>query len=157
MDSMRDAAGFSSRDVFRTNVLGPLALTSRITDAMRRRKAAGSILFITSIHQWVVKRDPPYSASKAALGMLVKELAVELASSGIRVNGIAPGYIEVDDKERPIRHRYTPLYGTSIDPAYIGRTAVYLASDYFSKYTTGTVVKIDAGLSLYNHSVDETR
>jgi len=37
----------------------------------------------------------------------------------------------------------------------IGRAAAYLASEHFSKHTTGTVLKIDAGLSLVNHLVYE--
>jgi NAD(P)-dependent dehydrogenase (short-subunit alcohol dehydrogenase family) len=79
---------------------------------------------------------------------------VELAPHNIRVNGIAPGYIDEDKKGRPIPHRYTPLHRSSISSLYVGRAAVYLSSEYFSKYTTGSVLKIDAGLSLYNHLLD---
>jgi NAD(P)-dependent dehydrogenase (short-subunit alcohol dehydrogenase family) len=114
----------------------------------------GSITFISSIHQWVVMRDAAYSSSKAALGMLIKELAISLAPHKIRVNGIAPGYVAENEQGESISDRYAPLYKSSIGPCYIGRAAVYLASEYFSKFTTGTVLKIDAGLSLYNHMVD---
>jgi len=140
--------------VFGTNLFGPLYLTKRISEIMIKKKIQGSLLFISSIHQWFIRRIASYSASKAAIGMLIKELAVDLAQHRIRVNGIAPGYIGEDKKGRPIPNRYTPLYRSSINPSYIGRAAVYLSSDYFSKYTTGSVLKIDAGLSLYNHLVD---
>jgi NAD(P)-dependent dehydrogenase (short-subunit alcohol dehydrogenase family) len=137
--------------VFDTNVFGPMYLTKLISQMMIDNQIQGSIIFITSIHQWTISRLQSYSTSKAALGMIIKELALDLASHKIRVNGIAPGYIEEDEKGKPIIHRYTPLYNSSINPCYIGRAAVYLSSDYFSKFTTGTVLKIDAGLSLYNH------
>jgi NAD(P)-dependent dehydrogenase (short-subunit alcohol dehydrogenase family) len=140
--------------VFDTNVLGPAYLTKRVSQMMIDRHIHGSILFVTSIHQWVIRRIPSYSASKAALGMIIKELAVELAPYKIRVNGIAPGYVKEGADGIPVEHEYTPLHGSSINPCYIGRAAVYLSSDYFSKFTTGTVLKIDAGLSLYNHLVD---
>lgn len=139
------------RDLFETNFFGPVELTRKVAGGMLKEGRGGSLLFLTSIHQWVVRGIPGYSASKGALAMLVKELAVELAPGGIRVNGIAPGYVALDPKGKPIRHEYTPLHNTSIDPDYIGRAAVYLASDYFSRHTTGTILKVDGGLSLYNH------
>jgi NAD(P)-dependent dehydrogenase (short-subunit alcohol dehydrogenase family) len=121
---------------------------------MINHKIGGSIIFITSIHQWTIRKLMSYSASKAALGMMIKELALELAPDQIRVNGIAPGWVMLDSQGNPLNSKHTPLYQCSIDPCYIGRAAVYLASDYFSYSTTGTVLKIDAGLSLYNHIVD---
>lgn len=137
--------------IFDTNVLGPSYLTKNIAQTMIESKICGSIIFITSIHQWTVCGNSSYSTSKAALGMLVKELAMEYAQYKIRVNGIAPGWTAEDDCGNPLYHESTPLYKSSINPCYIGRAAVYLASSYFSKFTTGSIIKIDAGLSLHNH------
>lgn len=138
---------------FHTNVFGPMYLTKLISQMMSCNSIDGSIIFITSMHQQEISRWPSYSSSKAALGMIIKELAVELAPAGIRVNGIAPGWVAEDEQENAFYHEYTPLYQSSINPPYIGRAAVYLASNYFSKFTTGTVLKIDGGLSLYNYRV----
>ena len=140
--------------VFGTNVFGPVYLTKLISQTMIDNHVNGSIIFITSIHQWTIRRRPSYSASKASLGMIIKEFALDLAPYKIRVNGIAPGLVKEEGDGKPITTKYTPLYNSSIDPSYIGRAAVYLASDYFSRFTTGSVIKIDAGLSLYNHQVD---
>jgi NAD(P)-dependent dehydrogenase (short-subunit alcohol dehydrogenase family) len=137
--------------VYHTNIFGPLDLTQHISKMMVDHQIEGSVIFITSIHQWIVRRGAGYSSSKAALGMIIKELALELAPYKIRVNGIAPGYVREDKDGKPLPHQYTPLHNTSINSCFIGRAAVYLASDFFSKMTTGTVIKIDAGLSLYNH------
>ena len=141
------------QQTFQTNVFGPLYLTRLVAEQMIANGVQGSILFLTSIHQDVISRWPSYSASKAALAMLIKELAVELAPAMIRVNGIAPGWVVEEEHGQPLRHEYTPLHGCSIAPCYIGRAAVYLAADYFSAFTTGTVLKLDGGLSLYNHRV----
>jgi len=143
------------RRLYNINVFGPLDLTQHISQMMIDHQINGSIIFITSIHQWIVRRSAGYSSSKAALGMIIKELALELALYKIRVNGIAPGYVKEDRDGKPLLHKYTPLHNTSINPCFIGRAAVYLASDFFSKFTTGAVIKIDAGLSLHNHLVDQ--
>jgi NAD(P)-dependent dehydrogenase (short-subunit alcohol dehydrogenase family) len=136
---------------FRTNVFGPIYLTKLIAQIMINTGTLGSILFVTSIHDTTIRRIPSYSASKAALSMIVKELAMELAPHGIRVNGIAPGCVQEDERGNTFSYMNVPLHKSSINPAYIGRAAVYLSSDYFSKFTTGSTIKIDAGATLHNH------
>jgi hypothetical protein len=49
--------------------------------------------------------------------------------------------------------RVAPLHQSSIRPCYIGRAAVYLSANHYSFHTTGSVLKIDAGLSLSNYLV----
>ncbi len=83
--------------------------------------------------------------------MIINELALELAPHNIRVNGIAPGAVGEDEEGEPLPHNDTPLHGTKVGPQYVGRAAAYLASDYFSRHTTGTVLKIDGGLSLHHY------
>ncbi|MFA6055618.1 MAG: SDR family oxidoreductase [Thermodesulfovibrionales bacterium] len=138
---------------FNTNVFGPMYLTKLITKMMISSNIRGCILFVTSIHQSVPIKWLCYSSSKAALGMTVKELSLNLASRGIRVNGIAPGWVSENEQGMPFDFKYAPLHKTSINPCYIGRAAVYLASDYFSKFTTGSVITIDAGLSLFHYQM----
>jgi NAD(P)-dependent dehydrogenase (short-subunit alcohol dehydrogenase family) len=137
--------------VFHTNVFGPLYLTKCIGQVMVSHNIPGSILFTTSIHEAVTSRWLHYSSSKAALRMIVKELAIDLADHGIRVNGIAPGWVAEDDSGKTYAFRHAPLHRSSIHPCYIGRAAVYLASEYFSKFTTGTIITVDAGLSLHSY------
>jgi NAD(P)-dependent dehydrogenase (short-subunit alcohol dehydrogenase family) len=144
-----DAGDFEM--TYRTNVFGPMRLTTACADMMIAGGVAGSIIFITSIHQKTVRRVAAYSSSKAALAMVIKELALELAPHRIRVNGIAPGFVQEDEQGGAVPHTDTPLEQSSIPPRYIGRAAVYLAADYFSRFTTGTILKVDAGLSLVNY------
>jgi NAD(P)-dependent dehydrogenase (short-subunit alcohol dehydrogenase family) len=136
---------------YRTNILGPLHLTMGCVDMMIARGVAGSIIFVTSIHQDAVCHTAAYSSSKAALAMVIKELALELAPRRIRVNGIAPGFVKDDGQGRAESHAETPLMQSSVPPRFIGRAAVYLAADYFSQHTTGSVLTIDGGLSLVNY------
>lgn len=150
----RDVRDIESwRRAFETNVFGPIHLTNRVSIPMRDRGAGGCILFLSSIHQWGVRLNPSYGASKGAIGMIVKELAVDLAPHGIRVNGIAPGWIALDEAGHPHAHPYTLLGGASISPDYVARAAVFLASDHYSGFTTGATLTVDGGLSLYNHSI----
>ena len=142
------------RATFETNVFGALYLTKLITNSMVSNQIKGCIVFLSSIHQWTIRSVPSYSASKAALGMVIKELAAEMAAFGIRVNGIAPGLVAEEGERGPIYYEHALLHRSSITPQYIGRAAVYLASSYFSEFTTGTLLKIDDGLSLYNHYSD---
>ena len=119
---------------------------------MAQAGVAGSIVFLTSIHQEsVFTRTRAYGPTKAAIGMLIKQLAIELAPHRIRVNGIAPGDVREDEAGNVVPYGYTPLEGTSIPFPFIARGVVYLASDYYSRYTTGAVLTIDAGLSLFNY------
>ncbi|MEE9190600.1 MAG: SDR family oxidoreductase [Candidatus Neomarinimicrobiota bacterium] len=134
--------------IFQTNVFGPLYLTGLITQLMAQNIIQGSIIFLTSIHQWTENRNILYSSSKAAVGMIVKELASELLQDKIRVNAIAPGWVEEDNAGRAIKASDRVIHKTSINPKYIARAAVYLASEHYSRFTTGTVLKIDGGLIL---------
>ena len=145
-------AASDMRQVLETNVIGPAYLTDLISRQMMERGLPASILFVSSIHQETVHRwSAAYSASKGALGMLIKELALDLARHQIRVNGIAPGFVEEDQNGATVPWPYTPLGGSSISPAYVGRAAVYLTAEYFSRHTTGSIVTIDGGLSLFNY------
>lgn len=136
------------QEVMDTNVLAPLYLSRLVAQTMIQREVAGSIVFITSVHATHYHGDQIYSATKASLGMVINELAVSLAQHGIRVNGIAPGATN----ERPDgTMRYAPnvpLRHEPVRPCYIGRAAVFLASDYFSYCTTGATLIVDSGLSL---------
>lgn len=135
---------------FNTNVFGPMHLTRLIATQMLKESIQGSIIFITSMHQFETIGFASYSASKAALGMIIKELAIELGTFGIRVNGIAPGWVTEDEQGSGKPYPITPLQ-SSIPPDYIGRAAVYLATDYFSKFTTGSILTIDAGASAVSY------
>lgn len=146
------SAGFldTSRDellsTFQVNVFGPFEFSQSVVKSMIERKIEGSILFTSSTHQDVTMLRPAYSASKAALAMMVKELALELTPTyGIRVNGVAPGVVAIlGEENRSSEH--VPI-GYSAVPEDIGKAMVFLASDAAS-YITGHTLVVDGAFSL---------
>lgn len=93
-----------------------------------------------------------YAASKAGVIAFTKSLARELASRGVRVNAIAPGFIDSDmtrvlsDKVKEAVKAEVPL-GRFGEPGEIAGAALYLASPLAS-YVTGTVIVVDGGMSM---------
>ena len=93
-----------------------------------------------------------YAASKGAINSFTRALAAELASRGVTVNAIAPGFIETDMSEA-VRNKAGDLIKKMIpmrrlgQPDDIARVAVFLASAD-SAYLTGQILTVDGGLSL---------
>jgi 3-oxoacyl-[acyl-carrier protein] reductase len=126
-------------------------LVSRITARDMIHKRAGSIINMSSvvgIHGNGGQAN--YAASKAGLIGLTKSLARETASRGVRVNAIAPGFIESDmttampeaAKEKVIGLIPLKRVGT---PGDIAQAALFLGSDA-SSYITGQVLAVDGGM-----------
>jgi len=144
--------------VLHANLRGPWFLTRAVAAEMVRRHAAGAILFISSLHDHVVRRRPHYSASKAAVAMLVRELAYELGPHGIRVNAISPGVIvsasvpesSTDEAER--LRGLVRLGGEPGRPEHVAHMAAVLLCDHWSGYVTGANVPVDGGLGLVTWS-----
>lgn len=93
-----------------------------------------------------------YAASKGAINAFTRALAVELASRGVTVNAVAPGFIETDMSEA-VRNKAGDLIKKMIpmrrlgQPEDIARTVVFLAGPD-SAYITGQVLVVDGGLGL---------
>jgi NAD(P)-dependent dehydrogenase (short-subunit alcohol dehydrogenase family) len=144
-------------EVFATNLHGPWFLTRQLARGMIRAGTGGSILFISSVHDRYLRRFPHYSASKAAVAMLVRELAHELGPHGVRVNAISPGWILTGDRPPEDRMREVASRipaGMPGEPDDVARLAVVLLSNAWSRYVTGTNLTVDGGLSLNNWLMD---
>ncbi len=138
------------------NVEAPLCLTQNMAQHLIKRKAAGSILNVSSISGSMPSIGSCLnSCSKAGLDMLTKSAALELAPYNIRVNGIAPGatetesnqpYIQQDPKGWQSMIKKIPL-GRAGLPQDIGMLAVFLASEA-SGWITGVTVICDGGTTL---------
>ena len=117
------------------------------------RQQGGSIVNNSSIcGQVAIKNIVAYNASKGGVNMLTRTLAVEWAPYNIRVNAIAPAYMDVfmpgaqtehdEEKEQSIRE-LTPLGRRGKAEELVG-PVVFLASDA-SSYVTGEVLMVDGG------------
>jgi 3-oxoacyl-[acyl-carrier protein] reductase len=113
-------------------------------------KQPGSFLLLTSLHAGTPRNLPHYSTAKAALAMLVKELARTYGRFGIRVNALVPGAIAAGGfVADPALARHIPLgrLGRSEDLAPM---ALAVLSNRVSAYVTGAAIVVDGGLSLMN-------
>ena len=145
--------------IFAVNLRGPWFLTRGLTPSMGAAAAGGAIVFVSSLHDTFVRSFPAYSASKAAVAMLVKELAVDLAPRGIRVNAVSPGAIQTahvpppaDERERARLRELIPLGGLG-DSHQVARMIAVLLSEEWSGYVTGANVRVDGGLGLHSWSL----
>jgi NAD(P)-dependent dehydrogenase (short-subunit alcohol dehydrogenase family) len=152
MDPIRSFTEFPLDDwqaVLDVNLTGTLLA---IQSAARRMPNGGSIITLASIASKQPEAGTPsYSVSKAGVWMLTKFAAKSLATAGIRVNAIGPGFIETNMTavvsaipqlwDRFLPHIPMARMGTT---AEIANTALFLASDE-SSYTTGEIFHVDGG------------
>ncbi|MTJ06105.1 MAG: SDR family oxidoreductase [Sediminimonas qiaohouensis] len=127
-----------------------------IRPALAQMREGGAIVCLSSIMGVAYGWDEHvhYSSAKAGVVGLVRGLAVEIAKRGIRVNGVAPGYIRtaqllseensLGPKAAEIASPYIPM-GRLGDPEEIASVIGFLASSEAS-YLTGQVVTVDGGL-----------
>lgn len=143
------------QSVLLTHVVGSHALTRAVAPGMTAR-GHGSILFIASMASlFGIPQVMAYSAAKSAYLGMVRTLATELSGNGVRVNAIAPGWIETamsrqalakdEARARRILAR-TPAARLGV-PADVGWAAVYLASPA-ARFVTGAVLPVDGGASI---------
>jgi NAD(P)-dependent dehydrogenase (short-subunit alcohol dehydrogenase family) len=137
--------------IFATNARGAFLL-ARAAGPYLLAQGRGVVLFVTSVHEEVAtEKLAAYCASKGAVRMLARVLALEWAGRGVRVNCLAPGYVETSMTAgiRGNQHLLgrvldqTPLRRLAT-PGEIAAAAVYLVSDAAS-FVTGTSLVLDGG------------
>jgi NAD(P)-dependent dehydrogenase (short-subunit alcohol dehydrogenase family) len=134
------------------NIIGTAMCVKHAANAMKRR--GGSIITISSVAGAKVQKwMAAYSTTKAALEMLTKCAAVELAPFNIRVNCIEPGYVET---ESTIDHLSDGLKAQCLDHTLLrrpgdvleqGDAVLYFASD-MGKWVTGQILGVCGGMSV---------
>ena len=143
------------RNVLDTHLLGAHALTCAVLPGMRARRH-GVILYTASMASlFGIPNVLAYSAAKTAMLGVVRTMAVEYGGEGIRVNAIAPGWIDSDmtrnaTQRDPARMeriiQRTPL-GRFGDAEDVGLAALYLASPA-GKFINGVCLPVDGGVSI---------
>lgn len=134
-----------------TNLKGAWLMAQAVAEHMVRLGQGGAIVNMASVLGLAASAQiPAYCASKGGLVNLTRALAVEWARHGIRVNALAPGYIETEinrdflasDAGQGLKKR-VPLrrFGT---PADLDGALLLLASDA-GRYITGSVLTVDGG------------
>lgn len=139
-------------DVMNVNLKGVFLCTKAVARGMMKKKY-GKIINISSVVGITGNAGQGnYSASKAGVIGFTKSMAKELAPRGIRVNAIAPGFIQTDMtnvlkddiKEAMLKNILLGHFGT---PKDISNVVNFLASEE-SDYITGQVIKVDGGMAI---------
>lgn len=142
-------------NVLQTHVVAAFSLTRAVLPQMIQRKH-GNILYTASMASlFGIPLVVAYSAAKSSYLGLVRSLATEVSPHGVRVNAIAPGWIESDmmlkalqgdpERSKKILSR-TPMncFGTAKD---VGLAATYLCSPA-ARFVTGVILPVDGGASI---------
>ena len=138
--------------------LRSVAFSAQAAESLMERSGGGSIINIASVMAWYTFPDyGAYTASKAGLIGLTRTLALELGPKGIRVNAIAPGFIDTGawdrvlaavDNAEEFAASVSALHalGRRGKPADIAAAAAFLAGDDAS-FITGHTLVVDGGLT----------
>lgn len=150
----------SWREVFDIILVGAFRFCREAARVMIDAGTAGRIINVTSIHGTQAEyQSSGYGAAKAAVNQFTRCLAVDLAPHGIRVNAVAPGFVDtpmsitdgVNELETPyflqryVGERRIPLARAG-RPEEIASTILFLAGED-SSYITGHVLVVDGGLT----------
>jgi len=131
--------------------LSSMFYISQVAARHMAAQGGGKIINIASMTSYLGSRNIcAYSASKGGVMQLTKALSNELASKGICVNAIAPGYMETEQTKEMMKTEVGKLHTARIPmgrwgkPEDLGGTAVFLASDA-SNYISGSIIPVDGG------------
>jgi NAD(P)-dependent dehydrogenase (short-subunit alcohol dehydrogenase family) len=138
------------------NLMGTINVAQSVARKMIASKTTGSIILLGSVNSLAAEAGcTPYVASKGAVRLLAKAMAVDLAGHGIRVNSILPGPITVPRNEEWFaRQDVATSFRQAVPMGRPGRpeeliAAMFYLADSSSSYTTGSDIVVDGGLDAF--------
>src|SRR5215813_2383712 len=138
------------RQMHAVNIDAGFHLSRELARKLIAAREPGSFLLLTSLHAGTPRNLPHYSTAKAALAMLVKELAKSLGQHSIRVNALVPGAIAAGGfVANPALAKHIPL-GRLGEANDLAPMALAVLSNKISGYVTGAAITVDGGIALTN-------
>ena len=160
--SFFDLTETAFREVFSLNLMGTVLPTQVFAEDMARL-GRGTIINISSMNAFTpLTKIPAYSAAKAGVSNLTEWLAVHFASSGIRINAIAPGFFSTAQNASLLWNpdgTPTPRTGKILAATPMGRfgkpeeligALLFLCDEGCSGFITGVVLPVDGGFRAYS-------
>lgn len=138
------------KEIMQVNLYAVVQISQYMVKGMLKQKG-GSIINLCSISGMDMNAgNAAYGASKAAVASLTRTMARELAKANIRVNAVAPGFVDTEmNQQVEAGYLDSQLHHTAIGriarPEEVARVAVFLASDEAS-YMTGQIIRVDGGM-----------
>ncbi|MHB0936601.1 MAG: SDR family NAD(P)-dependent oxidoreductase [Armatimonadota bacterium] len=136
--------------LYHVNVRAPYFLVQSVLPAMRNQ-GKGAIINISSIHAVAgFQEHTVYAGTRGAIVAFTRSLAIELAHEGIRVAGVAPGGVVVENYAALYQHYSREAQARSIPAGFVGepddiaRAVLFLASDD-ARYVLGQTLIVDGG------------
>tara|TARA_A100001015_G_scaffold221912_1_gene249843 strand:- start:111 stop:869 length:759 start_codon:yes stop_codon:yes gene_type:complete len=152
-DSFLELAPATMQQLFQVNTIAPMRLSQLCAQKMIADELAGSIINISSISaSMTFPHGVGYAATKAALNKWTQNAALDLAQHGIRVNAVAPGFVEAGMNQdtastAPLKWKQfveaIPL-GRTGQPRDIASMVLFLLS-HEAQWITGKVFEVDGG------------
>jgi len=138
------------KEMMQVNLYASVQISQYVIKNMLKQRKGSIINFCSISGMDMNAGNAAYGASKAAIASLTRTMAKELAKTGIRVNAIAPGFVETDmNKQIAADYMETMLQqialGRIAKPEEVAHVAVFLASDE-SSYLTGQIIRVDGGI-----------
>lgn len=132
---------------YHVSTVGAVALARAFVAAA---DGPAAVVNVASVHVFGAKPDfGTYAAAKSAMAAFTRTAAVEWGPRGVRVNAVAPGFIQVERNaalwQGPQARRPCPPLGRGGQPGEVARAVAFLASDEAS-YISGAVLPVDGGL-----------